>query len=167
MVFSFRLLLVMLFLAASVTLRAQVALDPLLAPHAEQYNSEIERLRALRKTQLAQVETEYVQRLDDAIKTVTDEKTLALLRKEREGVVTGLLAPANPAGLPEEAEAARKTFLNGAGKAAFDFNTEKKKVDDAYLKVLAGLTKQAKVKGAPAGLAAQVAAEKQRVAKGD
>ena len=41
--------------------------------------------------------------------------------------------------------------------------TGKKKIDDAYLKILTGLSRKANAKTAPAGLSAQVAAERRRV----
>lgn len=137
-----------------------------LAPHAERYNAQVSELQRVRKSQLSQAETEYVQKLDAAISSGKDEATIATLRKEREGVVKGLLAPGNPANLPEEIAASRRAFLGGAGKAAVEYNAAKKKLDDAYLKTLASLAKQAKGKSAPAGLAAEVAAEKRRVTRG-
>lgn len=142
-------------------------LDPLLAPHAERYTTELDQLRATRKAELTRTETEYAKKLDAVIATAKDEATIEKLRKEREGVVKGMLAPANPVGLPEEALAARKVFLNGVGKAAFDYHAAKKKIDDAYLKTLAGLAKQARGKTAPKGLASQVAEEKRRVTAGN
>jgi hypothetical protein len=139
-------------------------LDPLLAPHANKYGEEIRALQAARKAHMTQVTTAYLQHLDAAIKAAAqDAATQAILKKERDGVASGLLAPAYPVGLPEETAAARKAFFAGVGKAAHDFATAKKKLDEAYLKVLAGLAKQAKAKTAPPGLAAQVAAEKRRV----
>jgi hypothetical protein len=141
-------------------------LDPALAPHAQSYDAAVADLQKMRKTQLTQRETEYVQKLDAAIGAAKEEATVTLLRKEREGIVKGLLAPASPTGFPEDVASARKTFFNGAGKASADYHAAKKKLDDAYLKTLAGLSKQAKGKNAPAGLAAQVAAEKRRVTTG-
>jgi hypothetical protein len=82
-------------------------------------------------------------------------------------VVKGMLAPGNPVGLPEEVAAARKVFLNGAGKGSLEYHAAKKKLDDAYLKTLAGLAKQARGKNAPQGLAGQVAEEKRRVTTGN
>ena len=140
--------------------------DPLLAPHAERYDAELDALRKTRKAETTRYETEYVQKLDAAISAGKDEATIAKLRKEREGVVKGMLVPANPVGLPEETMTARKAFLNGAGKASLQYNAAKKKLDDAYLKTLAGLAKQARGKNAPKGLATQVAEEKRRVTSG-
>ena len=151
---------------AGAQLRAQ-ELDPLLAPHAERYNADLEALRKTRKAETTRYETEYAQKLDAVIAAAKDEATITKLRKEREGVVKGMLVPANPVGLPEDAMAARKVFLNGAGKASFEFNAAKKKLDEAYLKTLAGLAKQARGKTAPKGLAAQVAEEKRRVTAGN
>ena len=160
------ILLCALHFAGGVMAGAQ-ELDPLLAPHARAYDASIADLQAAKKTQLSQAETEYVQKLDAAISAAKDEATVTVLRKEREGLVKGLLAPANPSGFPPEVVTARKAFFNGAGKAAADFTVAKKKADEAYLKTLAGLSKQAKGKDAPAGLATQVAAEKRRVTKPD
>jgi hypothetical protein len=145
--------------------RAQ-ELDPLLAPHAEVYNSGLADLQKNRKAQLAACETEYVQKLDAAMSRAKDESAVAMLRKEREGVVKGLLAPSDPTAFPEEIATARKAFFNGVGKASLEYSAAKKKLDDAYLKTLAGLAKQAKGKNAPPGLASQVAAEKKRVTTG-
>ena len=160
------ILLCALQLISFVVLRAQ-ELDPLLAPHAETYNTAVAELQKTRKTQVAERETEYVQKLDAAISAAKDEATITMLRKEREGVVKGLLAPGNPSAFPAEVTTARKAFFNGTGKATVDFGAAKKKLDDAYLKTLAGLAKQAKSKTAPPGLAAQVADEKRRVTKGN
>jgi hypothetical protein len=143
------------------------ALDPILAPQAEKYTLSLDELRRTRKATITRYETEYAQKLDSVIAAAKDEATITKLRKEREGVVKGMLAPGNPVGLPEEAVAARKLFLNGAGKASLEFHAAKKKLDDAYLKTLAGLAKQARGKNAPQGLAAQVAAEKRRVTTGN
>ncbi len=160
---SLLVLLYALLTFAGAQLSAQ-ELDPLLAPHAERYNAELEALRKTRKVETTRHETEYAQKLDAAIAAAKDEGTIMKLRKEREGVVKGMLVPANPVGLPEDAMAARKAFLNGAGKASLEFNAARKKLNDAYLKTLAGLAKQARGKNAPKGLAAQVAEEKRRVA---
>ena len=139
-------------------------LDPLLAPHVERYNADLAALRKTRKAETTRYETEYAQKLDAVIAAAKDEAIITKLRKEREGVVKGMLVPANPVGLPDDAMAARKVFLNGAGKASMEFNVARKKLNDAYLKTLAGLAKQARGKNAPKGLAAQVAEEKRRVA---
>jgi hypothetical protein len=143
------------------------ALNPLLAPHAERYTAGLDELRGARKSQLAREETEYVQKLDAAIGAAKDEKAIEVLRREREGVVKGMIAPGNPDGLSPEVTAARKAFFSGVGKASADFAAAKKKLDDAYLKTLADLAKQARGKSAPAGLAAEVAAEKRRVVSGN
>jgi hypothetical protein len=142
-------------------------LNPLLAPHAERYTAGLEDLRGAKKSQLAREETEYVQKLDAAIATAKDEKAIAVLRREREGVVKGMIAPANPDGLSPEVTAARKAFFSGVGKASADFAAAKKKLDDAYLKTLADLAKQARGKSGPPGLAAEVTAEKRRVVSGN
>ena len=155
-----------LHLISFTVLRAQ-ELDQLLAPHAETYNAAVAELQKTRKTQVTERETEYVKKLDAAITAATDEATIDMLRKEREGLVKGLLAPGNPHAFPAEVTAARKAFFNGTSKATFDYNAAKKKLDDAYLKTLAGLAKQAKSKTAPPGLAGQIADEKRRVTKGN
>ena len=142
------------------------ALDPLLTPHAQKYDAEIERLRATKVSDLRQAETQYAAALDAAITAAPPtDAALPMMKKEREGVQKGILAPSNPSGLPESVATARKSFLSAAGRAAHLFHTEKKKVDDAYLKVLADLSKQAKGKNAVPGLAGQIAGEKRRVAK--
>ncbi len=163
---SLLVLLCALFSFAGAKLEAQ-ELDPLLAPHVERYNTDLDVLRRTRKAETTRYETEYAQKLDAVIAAAKDETTITKLRKEREGVVKGMLVPANPVGLPDEAMAARKAFLNGAGRASLQFNAAKKKLDDAYLKTLAGLAKQARGKNAPKGLAAQVAEQKRRVTSGN
>src|SRR5687768_11593199 len=95
-------------------------LDPLLAPHAERYNLALEDLKKTVKTQLTARETEYVQKLDAAIARAKDEAAIDALRKEREGVVKGLLASAKSAPFPEEVIAARNAFLSGASKASLE-----------------------------------------------
>jgi hypothetical protein len=140
---------------------------PNLAPHAAKYTSDVDTLRVARKMKLEESQNAYLRALDAAILPGTAAPDiLEALRKERNGVVAGLLAPADPAGLPDEIAAARKVFFNGVGKAAHDFAVEKKKLDDAYLKILAELAKQAKRKGAPPSLGQEVAAEKRRVLTG-
>ena len=166
MIRSLSVLLCAFQLLACVLAQAQ-ALDPILAPHAEKYTVSLDELRKSRKAEITRHETEYAQKLDTVIVTAKDEAMITKLRKEREGVVKGILAPGNPVGLPEEVVVARKAFLNGAGKASLDFHAAKKKLDDAYLKTLAGLAKQARGKDAPKELAAQVAAEKRRVTTGN
>jgi hypothetical protein len=139
-------------------------LDPSLAPHAAQYNSELQVLATARKTKREESTRLYVQQLEAAMKASgVDAATVAILKKERDGVIAGLLVPANPAGLPADIVTARKAFLSGVGKASFDFATGKKKADDVYLKTLTDLAKKARAKTAPAGLSAQVAAERRRV----
>ena len=139
-------------------------LDPSLAPQATQYTADLEVLKTARKAQLAEATRIYLLHLDTALKTPDlDAATVAALKKERDGVASGLLTPANPAGLPADIVTARKNFFSGVGKAAHDFTTGKKKIDDAYLKVLTGLSRKANAKTAPAGLSAQVAAERRRV----
>src|SRR4051794_39819676 len=76
--------------AASLLAQAPT-LDPLLAPHAERYGAAVDELRKARKAEAARYETEYAQKLDASIAAVKDEATIAKLRKEREGVVKGLL----------------------------------------------------------------------------
>lgn len=144
----------------SVSARAQ-ALDPALAPVAERYSAAIGELKSKRKAQLGQHEAEYARQLDAAINASTDEAKKAVLKKERQDLSSGFLAPAKPAAFPAEASGARKTFLSGAGKAAFDYHTAKKKLDDVYLKELATISKQAK--GKNSALTGQIAAEKRRV----
>lgn len=164
---SLRLFASVLFLHAANLLSAQApVMSPALALHATQYNTGIETLRAAWKATLAEHEARYAQQLDVAIKAAA-EPLAGTLKRERDGVVAGLLAPANPEGLPVEVATARKAFFAGAGKAAFDFQTEKKKLDEAYLKALGVLAKEAKGKQAAPELAAQVAAEKRRVTKKD
>jgi hypothetical protein len=139
-------------------------LDPSLAPHAAQYTADLQVLSTARKAQMTEATRLYLAQLDAALKVPgLDPATATALKKERDGVATGLLVPANPTGLPPDIATARKTFLSAAGKAAFDFNAAKKKIDDAYLKILTGLTRKAKGKTVPAGLSAQAAAEKRRV----
>ena len=154
-------LLCILLLGA--TLMAQT-LDPLLAPIADRYNGAVGELKAARKAQMAQHEAEYARQLNAAMKLMTDEGKVAILRKELEGVAVGILAsPGKPTEFPAEAIAARKTFLSAAGKVTFDFAAAKKKLDEAYLKELATVAKQAKGKNSP--LTTQIAAEKRRIAK--
>jgi hypothetical protein len=162
-----RLLLILAFLLGSTSLSFSQALDPLLEPHASRYSADVKALMAARDAGVKESEAGYVQKLDAAGATVTDEALKALIKRERQGVLAGLLAPANPTGLPEDLQVARRAFINGVGKATADYNKAKKVVDDAYLKVLAGLAKQARAKTSPAGLAAQVAAEKRRVTSGN
>ena len=139
-------------------------LDPSLAPQAAQYTADLEVLKTARKAQLAGSTRIYLVQLDAALKTpALDAATATTLKKERDGVASGLLVPANPVGLPADILVARKAFFSGVGKASFDFTAGKKKIDDAYLKVLTGLARKAKAKTVPAGLSAQVAAERRRV----
>lgn len=156
-----RLILPLLILVAThVSVHAQ-DVDPALAPAMQRYDAAIAELRATRKTQISQVEAEYTRQLDAVMKSVTDEKKLTQLRAEKQGVAAGLLAAPKSETFPEEAAAARKSFLAAAGKAAFDYAAAKKKLDDAYLKEMAGIAKAAKGKNSPIG--AQIAEEKRRV----
>jgi hypothetical protein len=159
----FRIVPLVILLILSCVSVAQ-DLDPSLAPQATQYTADLETLKTARKALLAESTRNYLLQLDAALKAPElDAAAATTLKKEREGVATGLLVPAHPTGLPADILAARKAFFSGVGKAAHDFATGKKKIDDSYLKVLTALARKAKAKTAPAGLAAQVAAERRRV----
>jgi hypothetical protein len=65
--------------------------------------------------------------------------------------------------LPPEIQTARKQFFNRIEFASMTFNAGKKKLDDAYLKLLTTLARQTK---SDKPLAARIAAEKRRVQTG-
>ena len=156
-----------LFIGVAEAQQQPQQIAPNLGPHAAKYTSDVDALRATRKVKLEESQNAYLRSLDAAIQAgTTAPETLEALRKERNGIVSGLLAPADPVGLPDDIAAARKVFFAGVGKAAHDFATEKKRLDDGYLKILAELAKQAKRKGAPPSLGQEVAAEKRRVLTG-
>ncbi len=151
-----------LLLLAIVPLRAQdeqPGIDEIIAAR----DASIAGFRAARKATSAECRTTYLRVLDAALKTSSDAATTAALHKERDGIADGLVAPADAIGLPADVAAARRVFFNGVGKASVDFDAAKKKLDADYLKTLSKLQAQSK---RDKKLAAQIAAEKRRVAEG-
>jgi hypothetical protein len=138
-------------------------LDPVLEPHAERYDANLVGLKATRVVEIKQRRAAYLAELDAALTKIpagTDVPLTDLLRKERAGVADGLVVPANPTGLPPEIQTARKLFFNKIEFASMTFAAEKKKLDDAYIKLLTVLARQTRSDKA---MVARIAAEKRRV----
>jgi hypothetical protein len=141
-------------------------LDPALETHAAHYDADLAALKAARVTELAQRRAAYLAELDAALAKVAtgaDAAMIGMLKKEREGIAGGLVTPANPVGLPPETQAARKLFFNRVEFSAMNFAAEKKKLDDAYLKLLVTLGRQTK---SDKTMPARIAAERRRVQTG-
>ncbi len=136
---------------------------PSIVPLREGYEQEIAALANARGTRISELTASYVKLLDDAAASATDAVVAGAVRKEREGIATGFLAPGRIPGLPPEIEAAHRKFFGAVSQASVDFETAKKKVDAAYLKVLTALTAKGR---RDAALARDAAAEKRRVING-
>ncbi len=153
-------LFALLLLPGAASLRAQ-APHPKLAPFKTKYDADSKVVRTTREQAVAKVLENYTAALANAEKTAAssrDLKAVAAVGRERQAVADAKMAPVFPADLPASLQNARREYLAGLAKAVGDFAPRLQKLDQEYIAQLTRIDA-----GTDIALAAELAAEKQRV----
>ena len=156
----------LLLLLVCATLARAEELVPELKGPAQDRERDIAALEPQKTAAVAAAQAPYLAALDSADQAAMSGgkvNNVASIAREREQLQKGGMAASLPPDLPRSVDPARRTYLAAIAKIDADFTKRRTVVDGNYLQKLASL--QFKALNNPT-LAAQISAEKQKVATG-